>query len=81
MLSKPILRRLVLLGTPLATAVVMLFHPAPYSDLAGELVPIAGWWTTIHAIQFVLFAFMARRSECLPTAYAGQPPRSARWRR
>jgi hypothetical protein len=58
MLSKPILRRLVLLGTPLATAVVMLFHPAPYSDLAGELVPIAGWWTTIHAIQFVLFAFM-----------------------
>jgi hypothetical protein len=58
MSSNLILRRLVLLGTPLVLAVVMLFHPSPYSDLAGELVPVAGWWTTIHTIQFVLFAFM-----------------------
>ena len=58
MSSNLILRRVVLLGTPLVTAVVMLFHPSPYSDLAGELVPIAGWWTVIHTIQFVLFAFM-----------------------
>lgn len=58
MSSNSILRRLVLLGTPLVTAIFMLFHPSPYSDLAGELVPIAGWWTAIHTIQFVLFAFM-----------------------
>ncbi len=36
----------------------MLFHPSPYEDLTGELVPIAGWWLTIHTLQFVLFAFM-----------------------
>lgn len=52
------LRRIVLLGTPLVTAVVMLFHPSPYSDLVGELVPIANWWIIIHTIQFVLFALM-----------------------
>jgi hypothetical protein len=37
---------------------LMLFHPSPYEDLAGELVPIADWWLTIHTLQFVLFAFM-----------------------
>jgi hypothetical protein len=56
--SNLIFRRLILLGTPLALTVLMLFHPSPYSDLAGELVPIASWWTAIHTIQFVLFAFM-----------------------
>lgn len=56
--SNLVIRRLVLLGTPLVLAVLMLFHPSPYEDLAGELLPIAGWWTTIHTLQFVLFAFM-----------------------
>ncbi|MCA1718530.1 MAG: hypothetical protein LC781_17485, partial [Actinobacteria bacterium] len=56
--SNPILRRLFLLGTPLVLAVLMLFHPSPYEDLTGELVPIADWWLTIHTLQFVLFAFM-----------------------
>ena len=56
--SNLVLRRLVLLGTPLVLAVLMLFHPSPYEDLAGELVPIADWWLTIHTLQFVLFAFM-----------------------
>ena len=57
-MPNPVLRRLVLLGTPLTLTVLMLFHPSPYSDLLGELVPIADWWTAIHTIQFVLFAFM-----------------------
>jgi hypothetical protein len=56
--SNLVLRRLVLLGTPLVLAMLMLFHPSPYEDLTGELVPIAGWWLTIHTLQFVLFAFM-----------------------
>ena len=51
-------RRFVLLGTPLALTILMLFHPSPYDDVAGELAPIAGWWITLHAVQFVLFAFM-----------------------
>ena len=49
-------RRLLLLAAPLALALLMLFHPSPYDDVAGELVPIAGWWTALHAVQFVLFA-------------------------
>ncbi len=56
--SKNLLRRLILLGTPLSLAVLMLFHPSPYDDVAGALVPIAGFWTVLHAVQFVLFALM-----------------------
>ena len=52
------LRRVILLGTPLALTVWMLFHPSPYDDYLGELVPIAGWWITLHTVQFVLFALM-----------------------
>jgi lysylphosphatidylglycerol synthetase-like protein (DUF2156 family) len=58
MLSNPVLRRLVLLGTPLVTAILMLFHPVPYEDITGKLIPTASWWTALHTIQFVLFAFM-----------------------
>ena len=58
MSSNPVLRRPVLLGTPLVMAILMIFHPLPYEDITGELVPIAGWWTALHTIQFVLFAFM-----------------------
>src|SRR5215207_2026838 len=42
------LRRIVLLGTPLALTVLLLFHPSPYDDVAGQLVPIAGWWIALH---------------------------------
>ena len=37
------LRRIVLLGTPLLLTVLLFFHPSPYDDVAGELMPIAGW--------------------------------------
>ncbi len=56
--SNLVIRRLVLLGTPLVLAVLMLFHPSPYEDLASQLLPIADWWLNIHTLQFVLFAFM-----------------------
>ena len=52
------LRRIILLGTPLVLTVLMLFHPSPYDDILGELVPIAQWWIVLHTIQFVLFALM-----------------------
>src|SRR5215203_1344547 len=52
------LRRIVLLGTPLVLTVLMLFHPSPYDDVAGELMPIADWWIALHTIGFVLFALM-----------------------
>jgi hypothetical protein len=53
------LRRIVLLGTPLVLTVLMIFHPSPYDDVAGELVPIAGWWIALHTIGFLLFALMS----------------------
>ncbi|MGI9050337.1 MAG: hypothetical protein ACR2GU_13360 [Rubrobacteraceae bacterium] len=52
------LRRIVLLGTPLALTILMLFHPSPYDDVIGALIPMAGWWLTLHVVQFVLFALM-----------------------
>jgi len=52
------LRRIILLGTPLALTVWMLFHPSPYDDYLGELVPIANWWIALHTVQLVLFALM-----------------------
>jgi hypothetical protein len=51
-------RRIVLLGTPLVLSVLLIFHPSPYDDVAGELVPIAGWWIALHTIGFLLFALM-----------------------
>jgi hypothetical protein len=53
-----LVRRIVLLGTPLTLTVLMIFHPSPYDDIKGELVPIAVWWTVLHTLQFVLFALM-----------------------
>ncbi|HET7272573.1 MAG TPA: hypothetical protein VFI90_15990 [Rubrobacter sp.] len=51
-------RQLILLGPSLILAVLMIFHPSPYDDVADELLPIAGWWTFLHTAQFFLFAFM-----------------------
>ena len=58
MFSNPLIRRLTLLGTPLTLTILMLFHPAPYGDVLGQLVPIARWWTILHTLQFILFALM-----------------------
>jgi hypothetical protein len=52
------LRRIVLLGTPLVLTVLLFFHPSPYDDVVGELMPITGWWIALHAIGFLLFALM-----------------------
>jgi hypothetical protein len=52
--SNGIVRPPVLLGTPLFPAVWMFFHPSPYDDFSGELMPIARLWITPHAVQIVL---------------------------
>ena len=54
----PAVRWVLLLSPSLVLAVLMIFHPSPYDDVAGELVPIAGWWTFLHTVQFFLFAFV-----------------------
>ena len=52
------LRRIVLLGKPLVLTILMLFHPSPYDDVAGELLPIAGWWIALRTILFLLIPLM-----------------------
>jgi hypothetical protein len=52
------LRRIVLLGTPLVLTFLLLFHPSPYDDVAGELIPMAGWWIALHTIVFGLVPLM-----------------------
>src|ERR671911_1590877 len=52
------LRRIVVLGTPLVLTILLFFHPSPYDDVAGELMPIAGWWIALHTIGFILFALV-----------------------
>ena len=52
------LRRIVLLGTPLVLTILMLIHPSPYDNVAGELLPIAGWCIALHTILFLLVPLM-----------------------
>ena len=52
------LRRIVLLGTPLVLTFLLLFHPSPYDEVAGELMPKAGWWIALHTILFLLVPLM-----------------------
>ena len=72
------LRRIVLLGT-LALTVLLLFH-LPYDDVAGQLLPIAGWWIALHTIVFGLVPFMGVALWMLSVCEASLPP-SAGWQR
>jgi len=65
------LRRAVVLGAPLLTAVWMAFHPWPYGNVVGELAPIADWWIALHTVQFVLFPFVAAALWLLLDGLAG----------
>jgi predicted outer membrane lipoprotein len=59
MLSNLILRRIILLGTPLVVAVdVVLLHPVLDGDLRDVLFPVADWWLGLHVAQLVLFGLM-----------------------
>ncbi len=68
------LRRIILLGTPLALTVWMIFHPSPYDDVTGELMPIAGWWIALHTIGFLLFALMGAAVWMLTAGLRGVLP-------
>ena len=59
MLSNLILRRTILLGTPLVVAIdVMFLHPVLDGDVRVELFPVADLWLTLHVVQLVLFGLM-----------------------
>jgi hypothetical protein len=56
------LRRLVLLGTPLALAILEIFHPKP-SD-ARAAVDQGEWFMWFHIIPVPLIGLMLRQSTC-----------------
>jgi len=53
--SSPLLRRLVLFGTPLSLSLLELTHPTDPATAPAH----ADWWLILHMLTFVLFPLMA----------------------
>jgi hypothetical protein len=70
-------RRLVLLATPLALAVLEIFHPQP--DGVAEAVEQGGWFLWFHMIQLVLTGLMALAVYLLTDGLAGRAVSVSRW--
>ena len=77
MLGSVLWRRLVLLGTPLALAVLEIFHPQP--DSVAEGVEQGGWFLWFHMIQLVLTGLIALAVYLLTDGLAGRAVSVSRW--
>lgn len=71
------LRRLVLLGTPLALAVLEVFHPQP--DSVAEGVEQGAWFMWFHLIQLLLTGLIALAVYLLTDGLEGWPVSVSRW--
>lgn len=58
---RTLLRRLVLLGTPLVLGILEIWHPTPSGTEStfDVIVNNADWWFTLHILQLPLFGLMA----------------------
>lgn len=54
----PIIRRAIILGTPLALGILTLFHPGVPTGAFEDLAPQVDWWITLHLLQLVLFCLL-----------------------
>lgn len=72
-----LLRRLVLLGTPLAFAVLEIFHPQP--DSVAEGVEQGEWFLWFHMIQLALTGLIALAVYLLTDGLGGRPVSVSRW--
>jgi hypothetical protein len=70
-------RRLVLLATPLAFAVLEIFHPQP--DSVAEGVEQGGWFLWFHMIQLLLTGLIALAVYLLTDGLAGRAASVSRW--
>ena len=77
MLGSVLWRRLVLLGTPLALAVLEVFHPQP--DSVSEGVEQGGWFLWFHMIQLLLTGLIALAVYLLTDGLAGRAVSVSRW--
>ena len=58
-LSNVVLRRFVLLGTPVVVAIDVIFlHPILPGGVREDLFPVANLWLNLHVVQLVLFGLM-----------------------
>jgi hypothetical protein len=72
-----ILRRLILLGTPLALAILEIFHPQPSG--VGESVEQGGWFMWFHIIQVPLIGLIALAVYLLTQGLEGRAVSVSRW--
>jgi hypothetical protein len=72
-----IVRRLILLGTPLALAILEIFHPQPSG--VADAVEQGGWFMWFHIIQVPLIGLIALAVYLLTEGLEGQVVRVSRW--
>jgi hypothetical protein len=72
-----LLRRAVLLGTPLVLAVLEIFHPRPSG--VSDSVEVGGWFMWFHIIQVPLFGLMALAVYLLSEGLEGRAVMVSRW--
>src|ERR687889_56143 len=72
-----VLRRLVLLGTPLALAVLEIFHPQPSG--VADAVEQGAWFMWFHIIQVPLIGLIALAVYLLTEGLEGRPVSVSRW--
>src|SRR5215211_2959188 len=76
--DRTVLRRLVLLGTPLALALLEIFHPEQPSG-ASEAIDQGGWFMWFHIIQVPLIGLMALAVYLLTDGLEGRAVSVSRW--
>ncbi len=68
----PVLRRLILLGTPLVVAADVAFlHPVLAGGIRTELFAAADLWLVLHVVQLVLFGLMGMAGYLLLDGLSG----------
>jgi hypothetical protein len=72
-----VLRRVVLLGTPLALAILEIFHPQPSG--VADSVEQGGWFMWFHIIQLPLIGLIALAVYLLTEGLQGRAAKVSRW--
>jgi hypothetical protein len=72
-----VLRRVVLLGSPLALAILEIFHPNPTS--VAEAVEQGAWFMWFHIIQVPLIGLIALAVYLLTEGLEGRAVMVSRW--
>jgi len=63
-------RRILVIGVPIAFAVISVFHPRP--EPIAALADEVGWWVTLHSLQIPMFLLMGCAVLALGWAASGR---------